>query len=48
MDDEGQGYIFVEPMQGVYLGVLIVLTVLAVNFVSEGLREAFDLRLAGR
>ncbi len=47
-DDGAQGYIFVEPMQGVYLGVLIVLTVLAVNFVGEGLREAFDPRLAGR
>lgn len=43
-----QGYIFVEPMQGVYPGVLIVLTVLAVNFVGEGLREALDPRLAGR
>ncbi|MDQ3513717.1 MAG: ABC transporter permease [Chloroflexota bacterium] len=43
-----QNYIFVEPMQGVYPGILIVLTVLAVNFVGEGLREAFDPRLAGR
>lgn len=43
-----QGYIFVEPMQGVYPGVLIVLTVLAVNFVGEGLREALDPRLSGR
>ena len=43
-----QNYIFVEPMQGVYPGVLIVLTVLAVNFVGEGLREALDPRLAGR
>lgn len=43
-----QGYIFVEPMQGIYPGVLIVLTVLAVNFVGEGLREALDPRLAGR
>ncbi len=43
-----QNYIFVEPMQGVYPGILIVVTVLAVNFVGEGLREAFDPRLAGR
>ncbi|HEV2528625.1 MAG TPA: ABC transporter permease [Thermomicrobiales bacterium] len=43
-----QNYIFVEPMQGVFPGVLIVLTVLAVNFVGEGLREALDPRLAGR
>ncbi|MGH2550298.1 MAG: ABC transporter permease [Thermomicrobiales bacterium] len=43
-----QGYIFTEPMQGVYPGVLIVLTVLAVNFLGEGLREALDPRLARR
>jgi peptide/nickel transport system permease protein len=43
-----QGYIFTAPMQGVYPGILIVLTVLAVNFVGEGLREALDPRLAGR
>lgn len=43
-----QGYIFVNPMQGVYPGVLIVLTVLAVNFLGEGLREALDPRLSGR
>jgi peptide/nickel transport system permease protein len=43
-----QNYIFVAPMQGVYPGILIVLTVLAVNFVGEGLREALDPRLAGR
>ena len=43
-----QGYIFTEPSQGIYPGVLIVLTVLAVNFVGEGLREAFDPRLTGR
>lgn len=43
-----QGYIFVNPMQGVYPGVLIVLTVLAVNFLGEGLREALDPRLSAR
>lgn len=43
-----QGYIFTQPSQGIYPGVLIVLTVLAVNFVGEGLREAFDPRLTGR
>jgi peptide/nickel transport system permease protein len=43
-----QNYIFVSPMQGVYPGILIVLTVLAVNFVGEGLRQALDPRLAGR
>jgi peptide/nickel transport system permease protein len=48
MLSNAQNYIFVEPMQGVYPGVLIVLTVLAVNFVGEGLREALDPRLSGR
>lgn len=43
-----QSYIFTAPMQGVYPGILIVLTVLTVNFVGEGLREALDPRLAGR
>jgi peptide/nickel transport system permease protein len=43
-----QGYIFTQPSQGIYPGVLIVLTVLAVNFVGEGLREALDPRLTGR
>lgn len=43
-----QGYIFTEPMQGVYPGLLIVLTVLAVNFLGEGLREALDPRLTRR
>ena len=48
MLSNAQSYIFVESMQGVYPGLLIVLTVLAVNFVGEGLREALDPRLAGR
>ncbi|MGH2531523.1 MAG: ABC transporter permease [Thermomicrobiales bacterium] len=48
MLSNANNYIFVAPMQGVYPGLLIVLTVLAVNFVGEGLREALDPRLAGR
>ncbi len=40
-----QNYIFVAPLQGVYPGLLIMLTVLAVNFVGEGLREVLDPRL---
>jgi peptide/nickel transport system permease protein len=48
MLSNANNYIFVDPLQGVYPGVLIVLTVLAVNFVGEGLREAFDPRLSGR
>ncbi len=48
MLSNANNYIFVAPVQGVYPGVLIVLTVLAVNFVGEGLREALDPRLSGR
>ncbi len=44
MLSNAQNYIFVAPLQGVYPGMLIMLTVLAVNFVGEGLREAFDPR----
>lgn len=43
-----QTYIWVEPWLGVYPGVLIMLTVLAVNFVGEGLRDALDPRLGER
>ena len=39
-----QGYIFVNPMQGVYPGALIVLTVLGVNFQDEGLHKTLDIR----
>lgn len=42
-----QNYIFVAPWQGIYPGALIMLTVLAVNFVGEGLRNALDPRLSG-
>jgi peptide/nickel transport system permease protein len=48
MLSNAQMYIFVAPWQGVYPGALIVVTVLAVNFVGEGLREALDPRLSGR
>jgi peptide/nickel transport system permease protein len=48
MLSNAQNYIFVAPLQGVFPGVLIMLTVLAVNFVGEGLREAFDPRLQER
>ena len=41
-----QNYIFVAPLQGIYPGMLIMLTVLTVNFVGEGLREVLDPRLS--
>jgi peptide/nickel transport system permease protein len=48
MLSNAQGYIFVAPAQGIYPGALIMLTVLAVNFVGEGLRDALDPRLVVR
>jgi peptide/nickel transport system permease protein len=47
MLSNAQSYIFVAPLQGIYPGVLIMLTVLAVNFVGEGLRDALDPRMSG-
>ena len=43
-----QNYIWVAPMHSVYPGVLIMLTVLSVNFLGDGLRDALDSRLGGR
>jgi peptide/nickel transport system permease protein len=43
-----QTYIWVNPMMSVYPGLLIMLTVLAVNFVGDGLRDALDPRLGER
>lgn len=45
MLSSAQNYIWVNPMLGVYPGLLIMLTVLAVNFVGEGIRDALDPRL---
>lgn len=43
-----QSYVFTQPLLGVFPGVLIMLTVLCVNFVGEGLRDALDPRLVKR
>ncbi len=48
MLSNAQNYIFVAPLQGIFPGALIMLTVLAVNFVGEGIREALDPRLLQR
>jgi peptide/nickel transport system permease protein len=48
MLSNAQTYIFVRPQLGLYPGVLIVLTVLAVNFVGDGLRHAFDPKYRNR
>lgn len=43
-----QNFVFTEPLLGVFPGLLIMITVLAVNFVGEGLRDALDPRLVKR
>jgi peptide/nickel transport system permease protein len=45
MLSNAQQYVFTRPMLGVYPGLLIMLTVLAVNFVGEGVRQTVDPRL---
>lgn len=45
MLSSAQNFIWVNPLLGVYPGLLIMLTVLAVNFVGEGVRDALDPRL---
>ena len=44
----GSQYLEVAPWIGIAPGVAIFLTVLAFNFVGDGLRRALDPRLAGR
>jgi peptide/nickel transport system permease protein len=43
-----QQYVWTTPILAVYPGVLILLTVLAYNFLGDGLRDALDPRLRGR
>jgi len=40
-----QDFVFTAPLLGVFPGLLIMITVLAVNFVGEGLRDALDPRM---
>ncbi|HEY8393889.1 MAG TPA: oligopeptide ABC transporter permease [Thermaerobacter sp.] len=44
MLNNAQQYMLTNPMLAVYPGACIFLTVLAVNFVGDGLRDAFDPR----
>ena len=41
---EGQGYLEIQPWLSVIPGVLISLTVLSINFMGDGLRDALDPR----
>ena len=43
-----EGFMTVAPWLVISPGIAIVVTVLAVNFVGDGLRDAFDVRTGGR
>jgi ABC-type dipeptide/oligopeptide/nickel transport system permease subunit len=43
---DAQQYMFVSPWMSVYPGMVIFLTVLAYNFVGDGLRDALDPHLS--
>lgn len=45
---EGKDYLNISPMRVVWPGLFISLIVLSVNFMGDGLRDAFDPRLRGR
>jgi peptide/nickel transport system permease protein len=44
---EAQGYMFRNPWLAVYPGLIIFLTVLAINFLGDALRDALDPRARG-
>lgn len=41
----GYPYLWVAPWLSIYPGLLILLIVLALNFLGDGLRDALDVRL---
>jgi peptide/nickel transport system permease protein len=45
---DGKDFITLTPLRVVWPGVAISLVVLSVNFIGDGLRDAFDPRLRGR
>jgi peptide/nickel transport system permease protein len=45
MLNNAQSYFFNQPMVGIYPGLMILVTVLCINFLGEGLRNALDPRL---
>jgi len=48
MINNGQRYLFTDPLLSIAPGMAIVLVVLAFNLVGDGLRDALDPRLRGR
>jgi len=45
MLQNAQRYLRTSPLVAIYPGLLISLTVIAINFVGDGLRDALDPRL---
>jgi peptide/nickel transport system permease protein len=45
---DGKDYLAITPMRVVWPGLFISLTVLSINFMGDGLRDALDPRLRGR
>ena len=46
--NDGQGLIYTRPAVAIAPGIMIVLTVIALNLIGDGLRDALDPRGAGR
>ena len=45
---DGTNFIQITPSRVIWPGVFIALTVLSVNYIGDGLRDALDPRLRGR
>ena len=49
MLSQGVTYLYAGEWWLIYpVGILIVLTVISLNFIGDALRDAFDVRLQGR
>ena len=48
MSVDGLGFIQINPARVIWPGVAISLTVLSINYIGDGLRDALDPRLRGR
>ena len=46
--EDGQGLIYTRPAVAIAPGLAIVVTVLALNILGDGLRDALDVRETGR
>ena len=45
---DGANFIQITPSRAIWPGLFIALTVLSVNYIGDGLRDALDPRLRGR